>query len=58
MPNQLSDEDALILRKVIKSDVVQNEIGAENWDLTEAEEMRLWGIIKGPYLRPFARGLK
>lgn len=47
----LNDEHARVLRRLIDTDQVQLEIGAENWDLTEAEENTLWEIIKGPYLR-------
>lgn len=48
----LSDEHALVLRRLIDTIEVQNLIGGEEWDLTDAEEGTLWEIIKGPYLRP------
>lgn len=35
----------IVVRKVLLSDAVQNLIGAEEWDLTEEEEMTLWEII-------------
>jgi hypothetical protein len=41
---KLDKEDRLILRAVLNSKAFQLLIGAEEWDLTEREEMRLWGI--------------
>ena len=41
----LTDDEKAILQKVILSDAVQQLIGAEEWDLTEDEEMALWGLI-------------
>jgi hypothetical protein len=35
-----------VLIRVLKSYHLQNLIGGEEWDLTEAEEMILWEIIK------------
>lgn len=43
---ELSAEEVAIIKKVLASKVLQYLIGAEEWDLTEAEEMRLWEIIK------------
>lgn len=42
----LSPEQERVLIRVLKSRTFQNIIGAEEWDLTEAEEMILWQIIK------------
>ena len=44
-PMALSTDDAHVIRKVLASSVLRNAIGAEEWDLTEDEEMRLWKII-------------
>lgn len=35
-----------VLIRVLKSYHLQNLIGGEEWDLTEAEEIMLWEIIK------------
>lgn len=43
--DQLTEEELEVLRKVILSHEVQLLIGAEEWDLTENEEMILWEII-------------
>jgi hypothetical protein len=43
---QFSHEEMEVIVKVLTSDTVQNIIGAEEWDLTEEEEMLLWKIIK------------
>lgn len=42
----LDEEDHKVLAKVLASDEVQNEIGAENWNLSEEDEERLWKIIE------------
>ena len=42
----LTEAQWQVLRKVILSDAVQYLIGAQKWDLTEAEEDALWDIIK------------
>ena len=42
---QLTDEEIELVKRVLSTTVVQNEIGAENWDLTEEEEMKLWDLI-------------
>jgi len=39
-----SESKALI--KLIHTDEVQFEMGAENWDLTEDEELTIWALIK------------
>ena len=40
------DPFPIVIRKVLLSDAIQNLIGAEEWDLTEEEEMTLWEIIR------------
>lgn len=42
---ELTDEQKSVLRKVLDSRELQDLIGAGDWDLTENEEMVLWGII-------------
>lgn len=42
---KLSDQEASVIRKVLASTVLQNLIGAEEWELTEEEEMLLWELI-------------
>ena len=42
---ELSAEEQTIVRKLLVSDVVKWALGAENWDLTEAEENKLLTII-------------
>ena len=39
--------DALppVIRKLLRQTVVKNLIGAEEWDLTEDEELELWALI-------------
>lgn len=39
------DEQASVVGKVLRSSALQDLIGAEEWDLTEHEEMILWDII-------------
>lgn len=41
----LTPEQQEVVRKALMSNVVKMEMGAENWDLTEAEEMLLWEVI-------------
>lgn len=41
-----TDEQMRVLKRVFASNTFQGLIGAEQWDLTEDEEMILWGIIK------------
>lgn len=41
----LATEEARVVRKIFRSNVFQNLIGDEQWDLTEDEEMLLWAII-------------
>lgn len=41
----LDEEDHKVLAKILDSGVFQDEIGAENWDLSEEDEGRLWIII-------------
>ena len=43
---RLSAEDIELIRKVLNSHPVQSLIGAEEWDLTEAEEVDLWALIE------------
>jgi hypothetical protein len=43
--DKLTPEEQAVVRKVLLSTQVQNEIGAENWTLTETEEMTLWDVI-------------
>lgn len=43
---ELDDADKEVLAKVLQSQALQNLIGAEEWDLSEEEEMRLWQIIE------------
>ncbi|QIG68756.1 hypothetical protein EVB68_019 [Rhizobium phage RHph_Y2_6] len=40
-------EQIEIIKKVLKSDVIKLAIGADEWDLSEEEEEKLWEIIKG-----------
>jgi hypothetical protein len=42
----LTAEEQAIVRKLLLSDVVKWALGAENWDLTEAEEEKLWSLIE------------
>ena len=42
----LTAEEEAVVRKVLLSDVVKWALGAENWDLTEAEEKKLWAVIE------------
>lgn len=42
----LKPDQERVLIRVLKSRELQNMIGGEEWDLTEAEEMILWEIIK------------
>lgn len=44
MLNLTPDEEQAVAL-VLRSSVVQNAIGAEEWDLTEDEENLLWGVI-------------
>jgi hypothetical protein len=41
----VTDAEMEVICKVLKSDALQNLIGAEEWDLTEAEEVMLWEVI-------------
>lgn len=43
--DDLTDEEKGVIEKVLTSDVVKLAIGAEEWDLTEDEEMILWNVI-------------
>ena len=43
---KLYPEDIALLRKVLYSQAFQNLIGAEEWDLTESEEIQLWALIE------------
>jgi hypothetical protein len=43
---ELTKEEVKALIRLIHTDEVQREMGAENWDLTEDEEYTLWGLIK------------
>jgi hypothetical protein len=45
MKLNLSDEESRVLCEAITSDVFRNLIGAEEWDLSEPDEMILWDII-------------
>ncbi|QIG76544.1 hypothetical protein EVC27_019 [Rhizobium phage RHph_I1_6] len=38
-------EQIEIIKKVLKSDVIRLAMGADEWDLTEEEEEKLWEII-------------
>lgn len=42
----LTPEEQQIVQKLLLSDVVKYAIGAENWNLTEEEENKLWTIIE------------
>jgi hypothetical protein len=42
----LTPDEWRIVRAVLLSDVVRLEIGAENWDLSEADETKLWTLIE------------
>jgi hypothetical protein len=42
----LDEDETAIIRKILASAALQNLIGAEEWDLSEAEEERLWIIIR------------
>ncbi len=46
MPLNLAPEEEAAVERLLRTDIVQNEMGAENWDLTEDEENVLWGVIK------------
>lgn len=43
--DKLSEKEKEAITRLLKSDVIQNEMGAENWDLTEEEENLIWNII-------------
>lgn len=43
---EFDDADKEVLVKVLQSQALQNLIGAEEWDLSEEEEMHLWKIIE------------
>lgn len=43
--DKLTDMQKAVLRKVLLDKTFQNLIGAEEWSLTEDEEMELWEII-------------
>ena len=42
---ELTEAEIKALIRLIHTDEVQLEMGAENWDLTEDEETTLWGLI-------------
>lgn len=44
-PFNLNPEQVSVLKSVLLTDTLQYLIGAEEWDLTEDEEMILWDII-------------
>lgn len=44
MDNLTTDEKQAIAA-LLRTSIVQNEMGAENWDLTEEQEELLWGVI-------------
>ena len=43
---KLTEEEVKALIRLIHTDEVQLEMGAENWDLTENEENTLWDLIE------------
>lgn len=43
----MTEEQLRVALKALRSDAVKLLIGAEEWDLTEEEEMILWSIING-----------
>lgn len=43
---ELTKEEQQALINLLKSSVIANEMGAENWDLSEEEETHIWAIIK------------
>lgn len=45
MGQALTNEQRRVLFKALRSPAFQNLIGAEEWNLTEAEEETLWVII-------------
>jgi len=44
--HDLTDDEMEAVRKVLLSRTLQMLIGAEEWDLTEEEEIHLWGAIR------------
>lgn len=42
----LTPEEERVLEEVLKSQALQNLIGAEQWDLSEEDEKILWRIIR------------
>ena len=42
----MTPEEMEIVKKVLTSNAVQLLIGAEEWDLTDDEETKLWEIIE------------
>lgn len=43
--DKLTDTQKAVLRKVLLDKTFQNLIGAEEWSLTEEEEIELWALI-------------
>jgi hypothetical protein len=44
--SNLTPDEWRIVRAVLLSDVVKWALGAENWDLSEADEEKLWALIE------------
>lgn len=42
----MTRKEARVIERLLQQRVLQDEIGAENWDLAEDEETVLWEIIK------------
>jgi hypothetical protein len=45
MMNLTLEEDRIV-HKLLLTDIIKWELGAENWDLTEEEEEKLWALIE------------
>jgi hypothetical protein len=45
MMNLTLEEDRIV-HKLLLTDIIKLELGAENWDLTEEEEEKLWTLIE------------
>lgn len=42
----ITTDEWRIVKAVLLSHLIQNEIGAEHWDLSESDEEQLWVLIE------------